>query len=242
MGLTQAAIAITIGVSQSTVARWLDAGEEATASSPMRRRGSAGCPDSCEQRRSAPHRSYAYLLGQYLGDGTIARTRRGVYRLFVSCTTAYPGILEECRQAIQAVLPHNVVGQNPRTGCTDLTCYSKHWPCLFPQHGPGKKHTRPIALEPWQSAIALDEHPRPFLRGLLHSDGSRFTNTVRGANGTTYSYPRYCFSNRSDDIRRLFGEACTRLGIEWRQMNRYTLSVARRDSVALLDTFVGPKT
>jgi hypothetical protein len=31
------------------------------------------------------------------------------------------------------------------------------------------------------------------------------------------------------------------LGIEWRQNNRVTLSVARRGSVALLDQFVGPK-
>ena len=27
---------------------------------------------------------------------------------------------------------------------------SKHWPCLFPQHGPGRKHTRKIELEQWQ--------------------------------------------------------------------------------------------
>jgi hypothetical protein len=31
------------------------------------------------------------------------------------------------------------------------------------------------------------------------------------------------------------------LGIEWRPNNRWSLSVARRDSVALLDGFVGPK-
>jgi hypothetical protein len=31
------------------------------------------------------------------------------------------------------------------------------------------------------------------------------------------------------------------LGIEWRVMNRWTISVARRASVARLDEFVGPK-
>jgi hypothetical protein len=31
------------------------------------------------------------------------------------------------------------------------------------------------------------------------------------------------------------------LGIEWRQMNRYNISVARSESVARLDEFIGPK-
>lgn len=56
-----------------------------------------------------------------------------------------------------------------------------------------------------------------------------------------YSYPRYTFSNASDDIRRLFCETCDLLGIEWRVMNARNISIARRASVARLDEFVGPK-
>jgi hypothetical protein len=56
-----------------------------------------------------------------------------------------------------------------------------------------------------------------------------------------YAYPRYQFSNRSEDIKQLFCEACDRLGVEWRRMNAYTISVARHRGVALLDEFVGPK-
>ncbi len=56
-----------------------------------------------------------------------------------------------------------------------------------------------------------------------------------------YAYPRYQFSNRSLDIQRLFTRACDRVGVEWRQMNRWNISVAKRGSVALLDEFVGPK-
>jgi hypothetical protein len=52
---------------------------------------------------------------------------------------------------------------------------------------------------------------------------------------------RYQFSNRSGDIRALFTQACDRLAIDWRQMNGYTISVARRTSVTRLDAFVGPK-
>ena len=58
-------------------------------------------------------------------------------------------------------------------------------------------------------------------------------------NGTPY--PRHHFSNVSADIRGIFGRACDQLGIEWRPNNPSNLSVARRESVALLDEFVGPK-
>jgi hypothetical protein len=75
---------------------------------------------------------------------------------------------------------------------------------------------------------------------LIHSDGWRGTNKVH-AKGRDYEYPRYQFSNRSDDIRRLFTYACDLLGIAWRPWGKYHISVARRDAVALLDEFVGPK-
>jgi hypothetical protein len=52
---------------------------------------------------------------------------------------------------------------------------------------------------------------------------------------------RYEFSNRSDDIKRIFCEACDALGVQWRVMNRDSISVARRASVERLDEFIGPK-
>jgi hypothetical protein len=60
--------------------------------------------------------------------------------------------------------------------------------------------------------------------------------------GKDYAYPRYQFSNRSDDIRRLFTDTCDKLGVEWRPWTRFHVSVAKRSSVALLDSFIGPKT
>ena len=68
------------------------------------------------------------------------------------------------------------------------------------------------------------------------------TNRVRVANGGVYAYPRYQFSNRSDDIRELFTLACDRLGIEWRRMNQWNVAVSKRQSVEMLDAFIGPKT
>ena len=118
------------------------------------------------------------------------------------------------------------------------------WPEAFPQHGPGRKHTRKIELVPWQREI-VDRHPREFLRGLLHSDGcrtiNRFTTRLPSGRVAEYAYPRWFFSNRSDDIRGLFCEYCERLGIRWTQSNPRNISVAHRASVALVDSFVPVK-
>jgi hypothetical protein len=185
--------------------------------------------------------AYAYLLGAYLGDGFLARSRRGVYRLRITLDDRYPGIIAECRAAAQAVLPENRVGVQRRhgQGCSEVYVDSKRLICLFPQHGPGPKHKRPIELAQWQERIVQRE-PQLFLRGLIHSDGCRFTNPIRHGE-KLYTYPRYTFSNASADIRRLFCDACDLLGIEWRVMNARNISVARRASVARLDEFVGPK-
>lgn len=56
-----------------------------------------------------------------------------------------------------------------------------------------------------------------------------------------YSYPRYQFCNESSDIKRIFCDACDRLGISWRKMNRKTISVARGADVEKMDAIVGPK-
>ena len=136
--------------------------------------------------------------------------------------------------AMQEIVPKKV-GYLRRIGCHEVYSDSKHWACMFPQHGPGRKHERPIVLADWQRRI-VDRFPAPFVRGLIHSDGCRVLNWV---NNTPYS--RYHFTNVSADIRGLFGRACDRLGVEWRPNNRYDLSVARRESVRLLDQFIGPK-
>lgn len=185
--------------------------------------------------------AYAYLLGQYLGDGYVSTHPKGVYRLEISATSYYPLLIEEIAAALSLVMPASRVGRHPskRDGCTTVASYSRHWPCLIPQLGTGMKHKRSITLEDWQEEIC-ERSPGRLLRGLIHSDGCRSINTIRHPK-KTYRYPRYQFSNRSDDIRGIFCTYCDLLEIEWRQMNRWTISVARRESVAKLDRLVGPK-
>ena len=240
-GLTTAAIVRETGISRSHVKRLVTRGEDSVFRSPFRARGPCRGGEACELVANVSPEPYAYLLGQYLGDGHVVRTARA-YRLEVYCCAAYPNIIEECANAMSKVLPHNSVGYRHRTGVVAVGCYSKHLPCLFPQHGPGLKHTRPIILAPWQEFIAVETFSRQFVRGLIHSDGCRGINRVRNAKRTSYyEYERYQFSNRSGDIRGIFTRACDVLGIEWRQMNRWTISVAKGSSVAILDQFVGPK-
>jgi hypothetical protein len=56
-----------------------------------------------------------------------------------------------------------------------------------------------------------------------------------------YEYPRYLFSNKSTDILGLCGAALDRLEVEWRFARPDVISVAKREAVARLDAFVGPK-
>jgi hypothetical protein len=158
--------------------------------------------------------------------------------LRITCAECYPGIIDECRRAMLATLARSV-GIAPKVGCVNVQSYSAHWPCLLPQHVAGRKHLRPIVPAEWQQDI-VDAHPRPFLRGLIQSDGCRVINRVR-VRSRDYAYPRYHFVNESTDILGLCGEALDRVGVEWRFNRRNSISVAKRDGVALLDSFIGVK-
>jgi Homeodomain-like domain len=242
-GLSDYEIARRTGIPRGTVRRWRRIGP------PVRQRRLVDDGTRCERCRQPVHSfgelpggPYAYLLGQYLGDGTIYWTGRDAEgrTLRISSDALYPGIIREC-----CVVIGQVRGRRPRLHIhtdrrmVDIVSSWRGWPCLLPQHGPGRKHSRKIELVPWQQMI-VRAYPGPFLRGLIHSDGWRGVNKVH-VKGRDYEYPRYQFSNRSNDIRQLFTYACDLVGIDWRPWGKYHISVARREAVLLLDEFVGPK-
>ena len=230
-GVATAEIARRTGIPRRTMRYWLREGP-----SYLQRHRST-C-DPCRFIAAVPPAPYAYLLGLYLDDGCLSEVRGGVYRRRITLDAKYPGIVEECGRGMAAVLP-NKVGRTDRRGqgCVEVNSYSKHWACLFPQHGPGPKHLRSIVLQEWQSDLALDRHPYLFLRGLLQSDGWRGTNRVPGG----YEYPRYLFSNRSAEIRQLFEAACRRMAIACRPSGPWQVAVSRKADVARMDRFVGLK-
>lgn len=225
-GLNASQITDIAAIPRSTVRDWL------RAPVPPRR----SIPEPSLDLAAVPEAEYSYLLGFYLGDGCLSHNRRGVYRLRIKTDSRYPEIIAECVAAMQSVMPANRVSvQQMPYRAVEIACSSKRWPLLFPQHGPGRKHERRIVLEPWQEEIVA-RHARELIRGLIHSDGCRVLNRVNGKD-----YPRYFFTQVSDDIRRLFCAACRRVGVEYTWNNWKTVSIARAPSVALLDTFVGPK-
>jgi hypothetical protein len=189
--------------------------------------------------------AYSHLLGLYLGDGWITCPGR-TYQLRISLDALYPDLVDGCwaSLALTTVGRHIHLRRHPSDRVVIVSSSWKGWPDAIPQHGPGRKHLRPIRLEPWQRRI-LDRHPQEFLRGLVESDGCRTINRfkVKLPSGRVgeYAYPRYFFSNLSEDIRGLFCEYCERIGVRWTQSNHRNISVSHRDSVAVLDSFIGPK-
>jgi hypothetical protein len=239
-GETDQAVANTTGIPAVTVRNYRQ------GRLPRRVRQALDGDEWCSGCGSAPHdfealptRPYSYLLAAYLGDGYVGPARHTTQLRFV-LDRRYLGIVEEVCAAVDAIRGRRPKPfPDPHDACMHVVSAWKSWPCLLPQHGPGRKHQRKIELVPWQRRIVAAE-PESFLRGLIHTDGWRGTNRVT-AKGRTYAYPRYQFSNRSDDIRELFCATCDRLGIEWRPWGRWHVSIARRDSVALMDEFVGLK-
>jgi hypothetical protein len=66
------------------------------------------------------------------------------------------------------------------------------------------------------------------------------TRVVEGRPIRCY-YPRWQFTNNSQEIRDWCCEALDMVGIAWRQSNWKTISVARRNDVQRLDDLLGLK-
>src|SRR4051812_45672039 len=96
--------------------------------------------------------SYVRLLGYYLGDGCLSVAGR-VYSLRVSCDLRCSGIIADVGAVTDAVRTGRSVGHVPAPGVTVVQAYWRHWPCVFPQHGLGRKHERHLGMETWQRRL-----------------------------------------------------------------------------------------
>lgn len=232
--------AVLSGVTVKTIRRWRRLYQR-RGLPRGREQSSARCPRCTSAPLDAD--AYVLLLGWYLGDGHLVRARRDVWVLRIVNDVRYAALNREIADTMRRVKPGGTPNTRVHPGCVETKMGWKHWLCLFPQHGSGPKHTRPIVLADWQREL-VTHHPEPFVRGLICSDGCRSMNTIkhhRRGIVTTYAYPRYMFSNTSDDIRALYCWALDLLDIPWRRMNSKVISVARKEGVAALDAFVGPK-
>jgi hypothetical protein len=231
-GLSLSEASRRTGVQRSTIRAWL------AAIDPVPRE----C-FRCLSLHPTAGSAYAALLGFYLGDGCVSTFRRHT-TLRISCDATLPGIIADVSRLVEQVHPSGGAFHVRAPGVVVVSANWKHWPCLFPQHGPGRKHERTIALEGWQREVVA-AHPADFLRGLFHSDGCRarnWTTRVVAGERRRYDYPRWQFTNRSDDIRDLCCWALDLVDVPWRRSGRWVVSVSRREAVARLDALIGPKT
>jgi hypothetical protein len=244
-GLGARRIARQTDLPLATVRDWL-AGKV-----PQHSRNGGPVRPSCAACGQPEHRfaelpsEYVYLLGLYLGDGCISAHPRGVFRMRVFLDLRYSTIIEDCEAAVGTLVPWNKVHRLAKCSSftesdgpsyVEVSAFSKCWPCLFPQHGPGKKYERSIVLTDWQLELVA-RWPEQLVRGLIHSDGCRFQNTGRGG----WSHPRYSFTQVSDDIRGIFCHACDLMGLHWTRAGERTIYISRVADVAKLDQFIGPK-
>jgi hypothetical protein len=123
-GQSSAAIARRLHLPQTTVYRWIvrQPPPDTCRPTPCPR---CGVRSLCKAERHA----YAYLLGQYLGDGhLVAMTRVPVLRIY-ACSD-YPDVTDEVARAV--VLVRGSTPARMRVAgsarVTKVQSYWKHWP------------------------------------------------------------------------------------------------------------------
>jgi hypothetical protein len=227
-GVNDCEIARRLGVARTTVRDWRR---------PTYVSGFIRCSRCWKRMRpiSFCDTDYAELLGLYLGDGHISVPAR-TQRLRICLDSRYRNIVDETAALLRRCFPENPVGRTLfHDGAeTVLHVYCNHLTCLFPQHGPGRKHDRPIVLEPWQGA-AVGRAPWAFLRGCIWSDGCTFINRTG-----PYEYLSYGFANYSSDILDLVESVCRAQDLKPRRYAR-AIRLNRREDVARLVQHVGVK-
>lgn len=152
-------------------------------------------------------KSYAFILGVYLGDGCISKTHKpNVFKLRIALDVKYTRLNEEIISELKILFPNNKISYYvvPNTNGCIISVHSSNLLTLFPQHDIGRKHERPIVLEDWQKEI-IDEFPDDFLKGLIYTDGSFYL-----AGG---KYKRCSFTNKSKDIIDLCSDTMNKLNI-----------------------------
>lgn len=184
-GTRNAEVARQLNVPRGTISYWLHVDRAKRGECPGAHNPSC---HRCDGTALAEP-DYAYLLGLYLGDGHISQySAHRAPSLMITLDDAWPGIQDEAEAALGKVFPDNATCRVRRTGCHNIKLYSKHLVCYFPQHGPGRKHERDIALESWQQKI-VDANPWQLVRGLIHSDGCRLTGSPTSPTTSAASTP-----------------------------------------------------
>jgi hypothetical protein len=154
-GLTDRAVSEATGVPVNTIRIWRRNGPPRLVrwileGAPL----CATCQQPAHDFDGLPPASYAYLVGVYLGDGCLARAG-GSWNLRISLDASYPGIVGECCSAVSALRGRQAGVCPSRRDGSVVSSNWISWPCLLPQHGPGRKHERKIEFLSWQRSSLI---------------------------------------------------------------------------------------
>jgi len=107
-GLSLNAVSKSTGINRATLRSWRDEPARVRRSTCVRCQPEPGTP--------VPAATYSYVLGLYLGDGCISAYAKGVFGLRIACADAWPGLLQECVDAIALPRPSHGVSRFPCAG------------------------------------------------------------------------------------------------------------------------------
>lgn len=185
-------------------------------------------------------KSYAYILGIYLGDGYINKTLR-TWKLRIFQDKKYINVVKEIEENLKIIFPYNRTNKiSHGKNCYEIYIYNNNIIELFPQHDKGKKYKRKIKLETWQEEI-INEFPFLFIKGLIHSDGCSYISK-----SNKKEYLNYGFCNKSFDIINLLINSLNKVNISYnlyfnKNKEIYRLSIVKRKSVNFLYKKIGIK-
>lgn len=185
--------------------------------------------------------SFSHLLGLVAAGGSFDVAGQ---RLVLRFGAAAPFVVSGAVASLVLTAPGRPVRwARTRDGADVLSCAWDGWAQLLPCALLGAVRPCPgCALGPAHRAL-VEREPHAFVRGLLELGGARVVNrTVREATDGSplaYAYPRYLFTSGDEVARASLCSGCERIGVRWTQSRPRTISVAERESVALLDSFVG---
>lgn len=123
------------------------------------------------------HEKVAYLVGVALGDGNLTNPNGRALRLRITCDTQYPNIISEILDTLKIIFPENKITLVKRKipTCLDISVYSNKLSSIIPwEQGLGTKLEQKIRIPIW--IMNNPKYRIQCLRGLLHTDGSLYTD------------------------------------------------------------------
>jgi len=113
----------------------------------------------------------AYIIGLAIGDGNLSNPNGRATCLRITCDDKYPQLKNHIIESLASLLPDNKVGvvKNPRN-CSNVYVYSNQLENLLGWKARGSKFVQNVSTPNWIKT--KPEYIRPYLRGLIETDGS----------------------------------------------------------------------